>query len=67
MFRALVVPNCARVTPAEWESAQVPVPVVAADVHGSASAAAIFGATKIKGGTRLGSWTADAMQARVIQ
>ena len=59
VFRALVVPHAADVTPAEFSDA---TPVVVAAVEGSASAAEVFGATKIKGGTRLGSWQADRVE-----
>ena len=57
VFRALVVPHADRVTPAAFD-AQTPV-VVAAVSKGAAS---IFGSTKLTGGTRMGSWSADKME-----
>ena len=57
VFRRLVVPNAVSVTPAEFSES---TPVVVASVK--AGAANIFGTTKLTGGTRLGSWSADKME-----
>lgn len=59
VFRNLICPNAADVTPATYDGA---TPVVVASVRGSAAAGEIFGKTKISGGTRLGSWTANKME-----
>ena len=56
VFEALVVPNAAKVTPADFDAAS---PVVVAAIHGSAAMGEIFGKSKITGGTRCGSWSAD--------
>lgn len=57
VFEALVRPNAASVTPSTPITAETPVVVAA--IHGSAAMGEIFGHSKIKGGTRCGSWTAD--------
>lgn len=56
VFSALVVPNAASVVPADFSAS---TPVVVASVLTSKAIGEIFGHTKIKGGTRLGSWTAN--------
>lgn len=59
VFQELVVPNAVEVMPASFCAT---TPVVVALVEGHDSAAQIFGKTKITGGTRMGSWTADKME-----
>ena len=59
VFRNLIVPNAADVTPREFDAS---TPVVVAAVRGSSSAGEIFGKTKITGGTRMGSWSANKME-----
>ena len=59
VFRNLVVPNAAEITPATFGA---DAPVVVASVRGTASAGEIFGKTKITGGTRMGSWSANKME-----
>lgn len=59
VWRALVVPNADSVTPA-GEFSEVSTPVIVASV--SRNASLIFGATKLTGGTRMGSWHADKME-----
>ena len=59
VFRNLVVPNAADVTPAQFG---MDTPVVVASIRGTSSAGEIFGKTKITGGTRMGSWSADKME-----
>ncbi|KAH8058172.1 hypothetical protein JL722_6023 [Aureococcus anophagefferens] len=49
-------PNATTVTPADFDAAS---PVVVAAIHGSAAMGEIFGKSKITGGTRCGSWSAD--------
>jgi len=56
VFEELIVPNAASVIPAEFDSS---TPVVVASIASTSAMAEIFGATKIKGGTRMGSWSAD--------
>ncbi len=58
-FRTLVVPNASRVTPADFTAA---TPVVVARLTGSDAAGEVFGKTKIKGGSRMGTWAADAVE-----
>ena len=58
VFRALVVPSAAKVTPARFDSK---TEVVLAEVDSTQQIAEIFGSTKIKGGTRYGSWSARKM------
>ena len=55
-FTNLIVPNATSVTPADFDKDS---PVVVAKVEGSDAAGEIFGKTKIKGGSRMGSWSAD--------
>ena len=57
VFRGLVMPNSIRVVPADF-STETPV-VVALATKGAST---IFGSTKLTGGTRMGSWTANKMQ-----
>jgi len=59
VWRALVVPNADSVTPA-GEFSELSTPVIVASV--SRHANLIFGATKLTGGTRMGSWHADKME-----
>ena len=59
VFRNLIAPNAAEVTPATFDAS---TPVVVAAIRGSASAGEIFGKTKITGGTRMGSWSANKME-----
>ncbi len=59
VFRRLIVPNAADVTPVGFDA---DTPVVVASVRGTASAGEIFGKTKITGGTRMGSWSANKME-----
>ena len=59
VFRNLIVPNAADVTPPDFDAS---TPVVVAAVRGSSSAGEIFGKTKITGGTRMGSWSANKME-----
>ena len=49
----------AEVTPATFDAS---TPVVVPAIQGSASAGEIRGKTKITGGTRMGSWSADKME-----
>lgn len=56
VFKALVVPNSDFVTPSSFS---LSTPAVVAGVRSSSALGEIFGHTKIKGGTRAGSWTAD--------
>lgn len=53
VFRELVVPNAARVLPAVFDRS---TPVVVARISGSAACGEVFGSSKIKGGSRLGSF-----------
>lgn len=57
VFRGLVMPNSISVVPADF-SKDTPV-VVALATKGAST---IFGSTKLTGGTRMGSWTANQMQ-----
>ena len=60
VFRQLVEPHAASVVPAEFDSG---TPVVVASVCGQGNAAAVFGASKVKGCTAgRGSWSADKME-----
>jgi hypothetical protein len=59
VFRNLIAPNAAEVTPATFDAS---TPVVVAAIRSSASAGEIFGKTKITGGTRMGSWSANKME-----
>merc|ERR1712080_357190 len=59
VFKALVAPNCTKVFPEEYNAS---TEIVLGVVESTQEAAAIFGATKIKGGTRLGSWSANKME-----
>lgn len=52
VFERLVVKNALSVVPADYDDS---TPVVVATVTGSDSMGEIFGASKIKGGTRMGS------------
>lgn len=56
VVKALVVPNATSVVPADFSAE---TPVVVASVESSKAIGEIFGHSKIKGGTRLGSWIAD--------
>ena len=56
VFERLVVPNATSVVP---ESFTNETPVVVAKIKGTAALGDIFGKSKIQGGTRLGSWSAD--------
>jgi len=58
VFRALVLPNATKVVPAEFGPE---TEVVLAQLTSTQQIAAIFGSTKIKGGTRYGSWSATSM------
>ena len=58
LFRALVVPNADKVTPAEFDGS---TPVVLAQIDSSDQIGKIFGVSKIRDGTRLGSWSASKM------
>ena len=58
VFRALVVPSASKVTPAGFDSK---TEVVLAEVNSTQQIAEIFGSTKIRGGTRYGSWSARKM------
>ena len=61
VFRQLFIPNASSVVPDidACDESLNSMPVIVASIQGTSSMAAIFGATKIKGGTRLGSWSAD--------
>ena len=62
VFRALVVPHAASVVPpafGDGGDGEAPTPVVVASVRGTAAMGEIFGHSKIKGGTRMGSWAAN--------
>lgn len=55
----LNVANAASVVPA-WDDFDIEsTPVVVASIKGKAKVANILGVTKIRGGTRMGSWDAD--------
>lgn len=56
VFEALVVPNATSVTPSNFGPS---TPVVVVAVQSREDLGEIFGHSKIKGGTRMGSWTAD--------
>ena len=58
VFRALVVPSADKVTPVGFDSK---TELVLAEVNSTQQIAEIFGSTKIKGGTRYGSWSARKM------
>ena len=58
LFRALVVPNAAKVTPADFDGSS---PVVLAQIDSTEQIGKIFGVSKIRNGTRLGSWSASKM------
>ena len=58
LFRALVVPNAAQVTPADFDSSS---PVVLAQIDSTEQIGKIFGVSKIRNGTPLGSWSASKM------
>ena len=58
LFRTLVVPNAAKVTPADFDSSS---PVVLAQIDSTEQIGKIFGVSKIRDGTRLGSWSASKM------
>jgi hypothetical protein len=64
VFRALVVPNAKDVTPMH-SLFDNETPVVVASV--TQGAATIFGSTKLTGGARLGSWSADKMELVYFQ
>jgi len=57
-FKAVVVPHVDSVTPAKFDDN---TEVVLAEVKGMNQASAIFGSTKLRAGTRLGSWEVDKM------
>ena len=60
VFRQLVEPHAESVVPTEFDSG---TPVVVASVLGQGNAAAVFGASKVKGCTAgRGSWMADKME-----
>ena len=56
VFEKLIVPHASQVTPATFNKT---TPVVVAQLKDSKSIGEVFGHSKIKGGTRMGSWTAD--------
>ena len=58
LFRNLVVPNAAKVTPPEFDGS---TPVVLAQIDTTEQIGKIFGVSKIRDGTRLGSWSASKM------
>ena len=58
LFRTLVAPNATRIIPAEFDSS---TPVVLAQVDSTQQIGKIFGVSKIRDGTRLGSWSASKM------
>lgn len=58
VFRMLVVPSADSIVPAEWT---VQTPVVVAHLRGSTQIAEICGASKIKAGSRVETYTADRM------
>ncbi len=57
-FRANVLPHSTKVTPSDW-SEGASSDVVVASISGSNALGEVFGKTKITGGSRLGTWTAD--------
>ena len=59
VFRKLIVPNAQSVMPSTFDATTA---VVVASIEGSEAAGAVFGYTKICGGTRLGSWSANKME-----
>jgi len=59
IFRRLIIPHAAEVTPVEFTST---TPVVVALVKGSKAAGEIFGKTKIKGGNRYEQCEAEKME-----
>lgn len=56
VFERLVIPNAKSVVPDKFDKT---TPVVVCCVEGTQALGEIFGRSKIKGGTRLGSWSAD--------
>ena len=58
LFRTLVVPNASKVTPAQFDNS---TPVVVAQLDSTEQIGKIFGVSKIRNGTRLGSWSASRM------
>ena len=58
LFRTLVTPNATKVTPAEFDGS---TPVVLAQIDSTEQIGKIFGVSKIRDGTRLGSWSASKM------
>jgi hypothetical protein len=59
VFMQLIVPEAVEVTPT---TISVNTPVVVALLEGSESIGRVFGKSKITGGTRMGSWSADMME-----
>lgn len=62
VFRKLILTNASSVVPDlddTDEDDMQSLPVIVASIKGSDNMAAIFGATKIKGGNRMASWSAD--------
>jgi hypothetical protein len=55
-FRANLVPHASRVTPADWTEAS---PVVVARIEGRAALGEAFGKSKIVGGNRYQTWSAE--------
>jgi len=58
LFRTLIVPNAVKVTPANFDGSS---PVVLAQIDSTEQIGKIFGVSKIRDGTRLGSWSASQM------
>jgi hypothetical protein len=58
VFRALVAPHASKLSPSTFTN---DTPVVVACIPNNASIGEIFGRSKISGGTRLGSWSANKM------
>jgi hypothetical protein len=60
-FRALIVPNASKVHPVNFDES---TPVVVASTRSTSQAAAIFGSSKIRGGSRYGTF--DAREAEFV-
>mmetsp|Transcript_6854 Transcript_6854/g.9040 ORF Transcript_6854/g.9040 Transcript_6854/m.9040 type:complete len:276 (+) Transcript_6854:59-886(+) len=59
VFRKVVLPHATEVIPSDGDPFTAKVVVVT--IEGSNSIGEVFGKTKIKGGTKLGSWSANMM------
>lgn len=63
LFRTLIVPQAESILPADFDESS---PVVVAHIDGSHELGEVFGKTKIKGGNRYSTYTADKMDVVFI-